>query len=91
MAAVFQPTRALISVEQYYRMGEAGVFPPDQRIELIEGELIEMPPIGQKVEVYSEPGAEGYARRAVLGHGQALRLPGVDGERGALAVDRLFR
>lgn len=27
-------------------MGEAGVFPPDARLELIEGELYEMPPIG---------------------------------------------
>ena len=46
MAAVFQPVKALISVEQYYRMAEAGVFEPDARIELIDGELYEMAPIG---------------------------------------------
>ena len=46
MAAVFQPVKALITVDQFYRMGEAGVFPPDLRLELIDGELIEMPPIG---------------------------------------------
>jgi len=46
MAAVFQPLKALISVEQYCRMAEAGVFEPDARIELIDGELFELAPIG---------------------------------------------
>ena len=34
------------TVEEYERMGEAGIFPPDARLELIEGEIYEMPPIG---------------------------------------------
>ena len=33
------------SVEEYFRMGVTGVIPPDLRVELIEGEIIEMPPI----------------------------------------------
>lgn len=35
-----------ITVEEYHRMGEEGFFPPDARVELIEGEVIEMSPIG---------------------------------------------
>ena len=33
--------RHRISVDEYHRMAEAGVFDPDARIELIDGELIE--------------------------------------------------
>jgi Uma2 family endonuclease len=40
------PRRHLINVEQYYRMAEAGVLAPDARVELIEGEIIELAPIG---------------------------------------------
>ena len=38
--------RTRIDVEQFARMGEAGVFPPDARIELLDGELLNMPRIG---------------------------------------------
>ena len=40
------PTRHRITVGEYFRMGEAGVLGPDARCELIEGEIIDMPPIG---------------------------------------------
>ncbi len=35
-----------LTVEQYHRMGEMGILQQDDRVELIEGELIEMAPIG---------------------------------------------
>lgn len=38
----------MLNVVQYHRMGEAGVFAPDARIELIEGEVIEMAPMGSR-------------------------------------------
>jgi Uma2 family endonuclease len=38
----------LLTVEQYHRMGEAGVFAPDARVELIEGEVIDMAPMGSR-------------------------------------------
>jgi hypothetical protein len=34
------------TVSDYHRMGEAGIFHEDSRVELIDGGIIEMPPIG---------------------------------------------
>jgi Uma2 family endonuclease len=46
MSAVFTPTRYKLSVEDYHKLGEVGILTEDSRVELIEGELIEMAPIG---------------------------------------------
>lgn len=35
-----------LDVHEYHRMGEAGILTGDDRVELIEGELVEMNPIG---------------------------------------------
>jgi Uma2 family endonuclease len=35
-----------LTVDEYDRMGKAGILHEDSRVELIEGEMIEMPPIG---------------------------------------------
>jgi Uma2 family endonuclease len=40
------PRRHRITVEDYYRMAEVGVLAPDARVELVEGEIIDMPSIG---------------------------------------------
>ena len=42
------PRRHRISVEHYYRMAEAGLFAPDERVELIDGEIVDMPPMGTR-------------------------------------------
>lgn len=39
-------TRRRFSVAEYYCMGEAGILKPDERTELIEGEIVVLPPIG---------------------------------------------
>lgn len=41
-----QLTRRLFSVEEYHQMTRAGIFTEDDRVELIEGEIVEMTPIG---------------------------------------------
>jgi hypothetical protein len=40
------PSRHLISVNAFHWMGETGILGPADRVELIDGEIIEMPPIG---------------------------------------------
>jgi Uma2 family endonuclease len=47
---VATPTFTLhkFTVEKYRRMGEAGIFPPDARVELIEGEVVKMSPLGKR-------------------------------------------
>jgi Uma2 family endonuclease len=46
--ALQQPTRHLITVDEYYRMAEAGILSEDDRVELIDGEIIDMAAIGIK-------------------------------------------
>lgn len=38
--------RHRITVHEYHRMAKTGLLAPDARVELIEGEIIDMPPLG---------------------------------------------
>ena len=39
-------TKHRFTVEEFRKMGEAGIFAEDDRMELVEGEIVEMTPIG---------------------------------------------
>ncbi|MGE5444706.1 MAG: Uma2 family endonuclease [Ignavibacteriales bacterium] len=43
-----QVTKRHFNIDEYYRMAEAGILSEDDRIELIEGEIIKMAPIGSR-------------------------------------------
>jgi Uma2 family endonuclease len=43
---VTTPKRYRFTVEQYYQMAESGILGPDERVELIEGEIVEVAAIG---------------------------------------------
>ena len=40
------PTAHRFTVKDYHRMAEADIFRPKQRVELLDGEVLEMSPIG---------------------------------------------
>jgi|APFre7841882724_1041349.scaffolds.fasta_scaffold21243_3 hypothetical protein len=46
MSAVFTPTRHELSVEDCHKLSEVGILHEDSRVELIDGELMDLAPIG---------------------------------------------
>ena len=48
MIAVFKPAPMAISIERYEKMAAAGVLTRDDRVQLIDGEILEMAPIGTR-------------------------------------------
>lgn len=59
--------RHRLSLEDYHRMAQTGILREDQRVELIEGEIIDMTPIGSwhagivaQLSLCREPTPDGY-------------------------------
>ena len=48
MAIEVEIPRRRFTVEEYHRMAEVGIFHPDERVELIEGEVVQMSPISPR-------------------------------------------
>ena len=48
MALEVDVKRRLFTIAEYHRMGEAGILGEDERVELIEGEIVQMAPVGPR-------------------------------------------
>ena len=48
--AAVEPVRHKLDVDDYYRMADAGILGEDDRVELIDGDIIDMAPISQGQE-----------------------------------------
>lgn len=75
--------RHLVTLDEYERMCEAGVFEPDARVELIRGEIVDMPPSGPEHESIVARLDRIFNRLAgdaalVWPQGNAVRIPGTD-------------
>ncbi|HJR71551.1 MAG TPA: Uma2 family endonuclease [Gammaproteobacteria bacterium] len=82
-----EPRRHRLTVEDYYRMGEVGILAPDARVELIDGEIIDMPPIGSP-HVSTVLELDHLLKRAVEGHALVLvQSPIAVGDRSAPQPD----
>ncbi|MCP5158348.1 MAG: Uma2 family endonuclease [Gammaproteobacteria bacterium] len=57
------PQRYRLTVTDYHRLAEVGVFDENSRVELIEGDLIAMPPIGERHASYTRRLNQFFSRR----------------------------
>ena len=87
--------RRRLDVDDYHRMGEAGILTEAERVELIDGEIIEMAPIGDPhvdlvIELTARLGAA-VGTRSVVSVQNPLRLSDDTEPQPDLAVLRLDR
>ncbi len=66
-----QIARHRFTVDDYYKMVENGVLTEDSRVELIDGEIVDMPPIGSGHA--SSVDRTGDRLRSILGEGPLVR------------------
>lgn len=64
--------RHRFTVDEYDRMGVVGIFVEDDRVELVDGEIVQMTPIGSRHAAYVDRLAE--LLRSVLGQGAIVRV-----------------
>ena len=68
------PRTHRLTVDEYYRMAEVGVLAPDARVELIEGKIIDMAPIGSRHAAAADLLAERFIQ--ALGGSALVRVQG---------------
>ena len=77
-------TRRRFTVEEYHRMGDAGILAEDERVELIEGEIVKMTPIGFRhagsVNRLTSLWTSRLGNRVVVQIQNPIELRGVDSE-----------
>ncbi len=73
-----EPTTRRFTVEEYYRMAEAGILGEDDRVELLDGEIVQMSPIGSRhagtVDRLGEALRQGAGTQAVVRVQNPIRL-----------------
>jgi Uma2 family endonuclease len=73
-----ESARKLFTTDDVLKMAEAGLFGPEERIELIDGEILEMSPVGYRhimcVNRATAFLTEAFGRRAIVSIQNALRL-----------------
>ena len=71
--------KRLFTVDEYYRMAEVGILDPDARLELLEGEIVEMSPVGMRhiscVNRINALFGKHFADRAVVSVQNPVQLP----------------
>ena len=75
--AAIAPARHRLSVDAYHRMADADIFGKDDRIELVDGDLIDMVPIGRTRRRCGQAGRgvlHGSAGRAIVSAQNPVRL-----------------
>ena len=70
IATLPAPVRRRFTVAEYYAMADAGVFHPEERVELLDGDVILMPPIGDP-HAYS---VDEFAEELTLAHQGRARV-----------------
>jgi Uma2 family endonuclease len=92
MNAVLERRHHRFNVSEYYRMAETGILAPDARVELIEGEIVDMAPIGvshSSIQTrLAAVVAERLGRRAVIRHGLPVHLSDLSEPQPDLAILR---
>jgi len=73
-----QVLRRRFTVDEYYRMVKAGILNEDDRVELIEGDIVEMAPIGSRlagcVKHLNELFSQGVGQHALVSVQDPVRL-----------------
>jgi len=73
-----ESARKLLTTDDVLKMAEAGLFGPEERIELIDGEIVEMTPVGNRhimcVNRANTFLTEAFGRSAIVSIQNALRL-----------------
>ena len=60
-----QVLRRRFTVDEYHRMGQVGILGEDDRVELLEGEIVEMAPIGSRHQATVDRLTDLFSRRVV--------------------------
>ncbi|MGH2351978.1 MAG: Uma2 family endonuclease [Chloroflexota bacterium] len=80
VAGILDRLRRRFTVDEYYRMAEAGILHPEERVELLDGEIIQMSPIGSphasSVKRLNHVFSRSVGQRAVVSVQDPIRLNG---------------